>query len=224
MSEPASPTEPARPIEPEPQAQPASPEQHHGRRSSVLQAPLSTVRRFLMPRWNTPSPFTPCITDASECKMGVEDSGSVEDDCPICLEALDDNSVKTSCGHHFHRECYDDCFIKADKRSNFKCPICRQFVYGRMTVEARSSSCRAIEVVNWPPPAWRCHMDRTCMVMRPRILPSRRGVSLLCVSRIAIGQTSSPIWAAFLSQACCISSPRTRTARRRGTAPCGRCK
>lgn len=45
-----------------------------------------------------------------------------ENDCPICLEPIYKNQIKTlkSCGHYFHYVCVDRWLEKNDK-----CPMCR---------------------------------------------------------------------------------------------------
>ena len=41
--------------------------------------------------------------------------------CPICQDNLDIDTVSTSCGHTFHRDC-----IMTWLRANNMCPVCRQ--------------------------------------------------------------------------------------------------
>ena len=46
---------------------------------------------------------------------------SLNEDCPICLEPLNMNVIKTNCNHYFHKECIiQSLLIKKD------CPMCRQ--------------------------------------------------------------------------------------------------
>lgn len=47
------------------------------------------------------------------------------DECPICLEPLQNNSLsKLKCNHMFHTECYTKYIVNQD--SNFLvCPMCR---------------------------------------------------------------------------------------------------
>lgn len=46
-----------------------------------------------------------------------------EEDCPICLQTIQKDGVKTTCNHIFHKE----CIIKHYTISNNKnCPICRE--------------------------------------------------------------------------------------------------
>ena len=40
-------------------------------------------------------------------------------ECPICLEKITGDGIKTKCGHTFHRQC-------AERVANNKCPMCRQ--------------------------------------------------------------------------------------------------
>lgn len=44
-----------------------------------------------------------------------------QENCPICLKKLRNNSVKTSCEHKFHQKC-----LKEWKKHNNSCPLCRQ--------------------------------------------------------------------------------------------------
>ena len=41
-------------------------------------------------------------------------------DCSICLEALNDNNIRTICNHEFHRDCLRKWELK-----NSTCPLCR---------------------------------------------------------------------------------------------------
>ena len=46
-----------------------------------------------------------------------------EEDCPVCLQVIKENCVKTNCNHIFHKE----CIIKHYNISTNKdCPICRE--------------------------------------------------------------------------------------------------
>lgn len=42
-------------------------------------------------------------------------------ECPICLELLTDNLIKTICGHEFH----SSCFLSNAVQNGFNCPCCR---------------------------------------------------------------------------------------------------
>jgi hypothetical protein len=44
------------------------------------------------------------------------------DDCPICLEKLDDIEEPLSCGHWFHPICISKCLTT-------ECPLCRKKLY-----------------------------------------------------------------------------------------------
>ena len=44
------------------------------------------------------------------------------DECPVCLDELDQTDLPLKCGHYVHR----DCIIKSGKT---KCPICRFDIY-----------------------------------------------------------------------------------------------
>lgn len=47
----------------------------------------------------------------------------IEEDCPICLLILDENSSITNCGHVFHQEC-----LKSALDVSSKCPYCREII------------------------------------------------------------------------------------------------
>jgi hypothetical protein len=44
--------------------------------------------------------------------------------CIICYEPLINNSIKTSCGHMYHKDCILKWLV-----TNFNCPYCRQILY-----------------------------------------------------------------------------------------------
>lgn len=48
----------------------------------------------------------------------------VEHDCSICLESIDDGTVRTRCGHEFHGACLATWNAEASS-----CPYCRQELY-----------------------------------------------------------------------------------------------
>jgi len=67
---------------------------------------------------------------------GDDDANDHTNDCPICMEHLDDNEkITTKCNHHFHRECFKqnclaelrkgDFITRYEKNEVFQCPICR---------------------------------------------------------------------------------------------------
>ncbi len=48
---------------------------------------------------------------------------SLSDDCPICLEKIEEDYIHTTeCGHNFHKKCFQVFLEKNGK----KCPCCRQ--------------------------------------------------------------------------------------------------
>lgn len=54
--------------------------------------------------------------------------GSAQDDCPICLNNLSEHSVTTNCGHTFDLMCFLSFWEHHQRRTNTKCPCCRQRV------------------------------------------------------------------------------------------------
>lgn len=88
----------------------------------------------------------------------------VEEDCPICMSSMEQDTVVTPCGHHFHKECLEECYRAALQdsrgRGNFPCPLCREPLLEPLPVEASAASGRPIEVCPLPSPGSRCHYDR----------------------------------------------------------------
>ena len=50
---------------------------------------------------------------------------SLKNICPICLETIRSNHIKTKCGHDFHKECLIEWCENQQKKTNIKCPVCR---------------------------------------------------------------------------------------------------
>jgi len=50
---------------------------------------------------------------------------SLKDRCPMCLETISSNHIKTECGHDFHKECLLQWCENQKKKTNIKCPVCR---------------------------------------------------------------------------------------------------
>ena len=84
-----------------------------------------------------------------------------EEDCPICLCALD-TCVITPCQHKFHSACLERYFLAAprDTGEKARCPLCRGSVHAPLPIEASARSGRPIEVGPVPAPGGRCHFDR----------------------------------------------------------------
>jgi hypothetical protein len=68
------------------------------------------------------------------CNLRQEEAAQVcdacENDCPICLEAMDaNNSITTLCKHSFHSTCLNPMFDEAVKQHTrqpkISCPLCR---------------------------------------------------------------------------------------------------
>ena len=77
----------------------------------------------------------------------LEPSEPVADDCSICLNPLREGVVRTPCGHYFHGDCLDQCFLVSRQPGvHPRCPLCRRSVRAPMPVEARALSGRPIEV------------------------------------------------------------------------------
>ena len=55
---------------------------------------------------------------------------TTDDECVVCLNALDKNCIMTKCYHKFHNDCIKKWEI-VSKKSNaeFVCPICKQLLY-----------------------------------------------------------------------------------------------
>ena len=54
----------------------------------------------------------------------------LEEECPICLTPLGDKeSVRTNCGHKFHKEC-----IQRSLQIKRECPLCRQLIDGTTVI------------------------------------------------------------------------------------------
>ena len=51
---------------------------------------------------------------------------SLKNRCPICLETIRSNHIKTKCGHNFHKKCLIEWCENQKKKTNIKCPICRE--------------------------------------------------------------------------------------------------
>lgn len=45
--------------------------------------------------------------------------------CPVCLETISSNHIKTECGHDFHKECLIQWCENQKKKTKIKCPMCR---------------------------------------------------------------------------------------------------
>lgn len=51
---------------------------------------------------------------------------SLKDRCPMCLETISSNHIKTECGHDFHKECLLQWCENQKKKTIIKCPVCRK--------------------------------------------------------------------------------------------------
>ena len=51
---------------------------------------------------------------------------SLKNRCPICLETIRSNHIKTKCGHDFHKECLIKWCENQKKKTNTKCPMCKR--------------------------------------------------------------------------------------------------
>mmetsp|Transcript_22130 Transcript_22130/g.50650 ORF Transcript_22130/g.50650 Transcript_22130/m.50650 type:complete len:376 (-) Transcript_22130:162-1289(-) len=116
----------------------------------------------------TASSFPLGIVGASpQGKECIEAADPSNEDCVICLQALDSGCVKTPCGHHFHDRCLDQYLLTQRQQQvcsrmmkTAKCPLCRQSLRQPFLVEASSTSGLCIMVTAVPPVGAECHFDR----------------------------------------------------------------
>ena len=50
---------------------------------------------------------------------------SLKNNCPVCLETIRSNHIKTECGHNFHKECLIKWCENQKKKTIIRCPMCR---------------------------------------------------------------------------------------------------
>mmetsp|Transcript_13890 Transcript_13890/g.25572 ORF Transcript_13890/g.25572 Transcript_13890/m.25572 type:complete len:371 (+) Transcript_13890:106-1218(+) len=104
---------------------------------------------------------------AAQGRECIEATDPTNEDCVICLQALDSGCVKTPCGHHFHERCLDQYLLTQRQQQACsrmmkaaKCPLCRQSLRQPFLVEASSASGLCIMVTAVPPIGAECHFDR----------------------------------------------------------------
>ena len=51
---------------------------------------------------------------------------SLKNKCPICLETISSNHIKTKCGHDFHKKCLIQWCENQKQHINTKCPMCKR--------------------------------------------------------------------------------------------------
>ena len=51
---------------------------------------------------------------------------SLKNICPMCLETISSNHIKTECGHDFHKKCLIEWCENQKKKTNIICPMCRK--------------------------------------------------------------------------------------------------
>jgi hypothetical protein len=58
----------------------------------------------------------------------------MENECPICLNVLENNDIITvsCCKQHMHAECYMQFLLKT---TNHNCPLCREPINYRLEIE-----------------------------------------------------------------------------------------
>jgi len=88
--------------------------------------------------------------------------------CAICLSAIENDCVRTPCGHEFHMACLDEYLLarkreqEGDRRTpNARCPLCRGSMRLPVGVEVNAQSGLRIEVTDVPETGGQCHFDRT---------------------------------------------------------------
>jgi len=87
--------------------------------------------------------------------------------CAICLSAIENDCVRTPCGHEFHMACLDEYLLarkreqEGDRRTpNARCPLCRGSMRLPVGVEVSAQSGLRIEVTDVPETGGLCHFDR----------------------------------------------------------------
>jgi hypothetical protein len=114
-----------------------------------------------------PAPSAPAPREAFAETDVVEAPGACDQDCVICLSAIEGQCVRTPCGHIFHEECLGAYLLSHHQQQSCqcgsrrpRCPVCRGSLRQPFPVEARSSSGLHIEVTTVPEVGEFCHVDR----------------------------------------------------------------
>ena len=74
-----------------------------------------------------------CINCRKRCKtIDIQkfnsDYEGINEECPICLEAIDNNTITIRCQHSFHTKCLEQ-WVKTpieENGNNFNCPLCNE--------------------------------------------------------------------------------------------------
>eukprot|EP00928_Gymnodinium_smaydae_P077588 TRINITY_DN6097_c0_g1_i3.p1 TRINITY_DN6097_c0_g1~~TRINITY_DN6097_c0_g1_i3.p1 ORF type:complete len:347 (-),score=37.85 TRINITY_DN6097_c0_g1_i3:209-1249(-) len=88
------------------------------------------------------------------------------EDCPVCLCSIDEDCVRTRCGHHYHRKCLDKYLRTSQhefsgvRANRSRCPVCRRPLRASCGVEAAAASGRPLDIVAVPAAGMFCHIDR----------------------------------------------------------------
>mmetsp|Transcript_36067 Transcript_36067/g.64783 ORF Transcript_36067/g.64783 Transcript_36067/m.64783 type:complete len:353 (-) Transcript_36067:67-1125(-) len=112
--------------------------------------------------------LAPALPQSARRNIDIVSAAPTGEDCVICLGKIEEECARTSCGHHFHKECIEKYLVMNNKKQLFhdrfpfvaRCPICRASLLVPLPVEATASSGRQIEVVEVPPVGAFCHLDR----------------------------------------------------------------
>jgi hypothetical protein len=68
-------------------------------------------------------PIDQVYEEYKKAQLLQEDEGGEEDECPICMDAIESNNNRTTtaCGHTFH----SNCIMMNISHNGFACPFCR---------------------------------------------------------------------------------------------------
>jgi len=68
-------------------------------------------------------PIDEVYEEYKKAQLLQEDEGGEEDECPICMDAIEynNNRTTTACGHTFH----SNCIMMNISHNGFACPFCR---------------------------------------------------------------------------------------------------
>jgi len=89
-----------------------------------------------------------CNLRQEESAQALQVCDECENDCPICLDAMDaNNSITTLCKHSFHSTClypmFDEAIKKNSSKPKISCPLCRAdiIIKSRITFNETTHYC-----------------------------------------------------------------------------------